>query len=141
MFSRSLQRLAAVVAVMIALASALPVDTFAQGSRYSLGLHNTSGFTIYRVFMASSDDEIWFDQLGEKVLPSGNTHTITDIPAGEYDFKFVDTDGDTCELHKVHIFSSKTWKLTKDWLLDCEFPNRTSGTGTSATNPTSTTRR
>lgn len=93
----------------------------AQGSRYSLRIENASQFAIYQIFISSSDSPYWTDQLGRNVLVSGDSFTITNVPPGEYDIRFVDQDGDSCTLAHVNIFHDTSWRLTTNWLLQCEF--------------------
>ena len=113
--------IAAILAVsMILLGSILPSPVSAQGSRYSLTIVNDSSFDIERLYVSSSDFGVWGpDQLGLRVLRSGDTFTLTGIKPGEYDIKFVDQDGDTCIL-RYQVFRNLSWRLTNSWLLGCE---------------------
>jgi hypothetical protein len=120
MFARSLSKVA-VTLTLLAVVAFVQAPMNAQGSRYSLSIHNTSGYHIYNIYMSSSESNTWIDQLGSGVLMSGDTFTISDIPPGEYDLKFVDKDGDACKLLKVNVFHNTSWNLSSQWLLGCEF--------------------
>jgi hypothetical protein len=61
------------------------------------------------------------DQLKDFVLTAGSTFTLTSIAVGEYDVKFVDEDGDACVLRHIKITDDTSWRVTTQWLLQCEF--------------------
>ena len=66
------------------------------------------------------EDNWGSDQLGNEVLDSGETFALGNIPAGEYDVKFVDEDDDECVLNDIAIINDTEWRLTTSFLLECE---------------------
>jgi len=91
-------------------------------SRYQLRITNDSEYDIYKVHMSSSEVTQWGqDYLGDRIMHSGDTLTLSDIAPGEYDVKFLDEDGDACVLSKVKMFENQSWSITTDWLLRCEW--------------------
>ncbi len=100
-------------------AAARPAEP--ASNRYSLSITNSSKYDIHRLYMSSSEDRNWGpDQLGDYILKTGQSYTITDIVPGEYDVKFVDEDGDECVLKNIQIFKNTSWELTTKWLTQCE---------------------
>jgi hypothetical protein len=91
----------------------------AAGSRYSLTIHNDSQYSIYRIYLSSSESDTWIDQLGSGILLPGHTFTITDIQSGEYDVKLEDEHGCSCRIMRVDIFENKSWKVTGEYLDSC----------------------
>ncbi|OLE51769.1 MAG: hypothetical protein AUG51_21135 [Acidobacteria bacterium 13_1_20CM_3_53_8] len=97
------------------------VKTAEAQRRYTLAVANSSKYDIHRLYMSSSEDRNWGpDQLGDYILKSGQSYTISDIVPGEYDVKFVDEDGDECVLKNIQIFKNTSWELTTKWLTQCE---------------------
>lgn len=90
--------------------------------RYWLKITNNSRYDIYQLFVSSSEEERWGpDQLGDFVLRGGGgSYTLTDIVPGEYDIRFVDEDGDKCDLRNIQIFKNTSWALTTNWLVQCQ---------------------
>lgn len=89
--------------------------------RYSLKITNNARWSILRLYMSNTETERWGpDQLGNFVLRSGDTYTITDIVPGEYDVMFVDRDGDKCALRNIQIFKNESWTITSSWLVNCQ---------------------
>lgn len=111
---------AALFALLTGLAGFFPQAVDAQ-NRYQLKIQNDSRYDIYHLYVSSSEEEHWGpDQLGDHVLESDTSYTLTDIVPGEYDIKFVDEDGDACVLRNVKIFQNTSWSLTTKWLARCE---------------------
>ena len=50
------------------------------------------------------------------MLASGETFSLGNIPAGEYDVKVVDEDDDDCVLNDIAIVNDTEWSLTTDVL-------------------------
>jgi hypothetical protein len=119
--ARTYRRL--ILGACLAVCVSWAIPAFAQASRWSLRIRNSSTFDIHRLFVSSSDFESWGpDQLGSRVLRGGGgLFTLTSIRTGEYDVKFVDEDGDACVLRRVLVTRHLTWELTNNWLLRCEF--------------------
>ncbi len=110
--------LAMSIVALAILAGALPV---AAQSSHSLRIENNTGYDIQILRVSSVSDPNWGrDILGASVLAYGSSFTVTNIPAGYYDIKFVDEDRDVCVLRNVAIFSNQNWDLTEGWLLRCE---------------------
>lgn len=92
--------------------------------RYWLKIRNDSRWNIHLLYMSSAEQEKWGpDQLGNFVLRSGGSFTITDIVPGEYDVMFVDQDRDKCVLRNVQIFKNEDWTITSPWLVKCQKGN------------------
>ena len=108
--------------VVLLLASLAPATATAQRrGHYTLVIENDSRYDIYYLYMSRTLEDDWGpDQLGDKVLSAGEMFTLENIPAGEYDVKFVDEDDDECVLNDVAIVDDTGWSLTTDFLLECE---------------------
>ena len=116
-------RLAIIAAVLFAFAAlALPVPSKAEPQRAEFMINNKSSFDIYHLFLSPEDKDTWGpDQLGEKVIHSGESYTLNDIPCGEYDIKLVDEDGDACIVEGIVMCKDHThWDLTNSELARCE---------------------
>ncbi len=116
-------RLAIIAGVLFAFgALALPVPSKAEPQRAEFMVNNKSSFDIYHMFLSPEDKDTWGpDQLGEKVIHSGESFTLNDIPCGEYDIKIVDEDGDACIVEGIVMCKDHThWDLTNSELARCE---------------------
>lgn len=116
-------RFAVAAAVLFGLAAlALPVPSKAEPQRAEFMINNKSSFDIYHMFLSPEDKDTWGpDQLGEKVIHSGESFTLNDIPCGEYDIKIVDEDGDACIVEGIVMCKDHThWDLTNSELARCE---------------------
>lgn len=116
-------RLAIIAAAVFGLAAlALPVPSKAEPQRAEFMINNKSSFDIYHMFLSPEDKDTWGpDQLGEKVIHSGESFTLNDIPCGEYDIKIVDEDGDACIVEGIVMCKDHThWDLTNSELARCE---------------------
>jgi len=95
-----------------------------EAHRYTLTITNKSIYGIYKMFVMSTEDNVWGpDQLGEgksDVLHPGEFYTLTDLSAGEYNIRFVNKAGDTCTLKNVKIMKNESWLLTTAWLDKCQ---------------------
>jgi hypothetical protein len=99
----------------------LRCEGYLRHGRHRLVIQNDSRYDVHRIHLSSSDSNSWGrDVLGATVLTSGSRHTITNIPTGRYDIKFVDEDGDQCVLKSFAVARDLAWTLTTDWLLKCE---------------------
>lgn len=109
--------LAIVPLIVIAQASVI-----AQTKRATIRLVNRSDWDIHHLYLSPVSSNKWGpDQLGEAVLESGSSFTLTDIPCAEYDIKVVDEDGDTCIIEDVALCrEDAVWNLTNEELLSCE---------------------
>lgn len=112
---------AVLLAAMLAVAAAGAAG--AARSDSDLEFVNDSSWDIYEIYLAPSEDDEWGpDQLGDDVLESGESLTLTDIPCGDYDILLVDEDGDECTLEAVDLCGdSAEWVIDDEELLSCEF--------------------
>ncbi len=107
------------VLLLAGLASA--TATAQRRGHYTLVIENESRYDIYYLYMSRTLEDNWgSDQLGSEVLDSGETFALGNIPAGEYDVKFVDEDDDECVLNDIAIINDTEWRLTTNFLLECE---------------------
>ena len=108
--------------VVLLLAGLAPATATAQRrGHYTLLIENDSRYDIYYLYMSRTLEDNWgSDQLGSEVLDSGETFALGNIPAGEYDVKFVDEDDDACVLSDIAIIDDTEWRLTTNFLLECE---------------------
>ena len=90
-------------------------------NRYSIRIKNNSRWDIRRIYMSNAETNNWGpDQLGDDVLRTGGTFTLSNIRPAEYDIMFVDQDNDKCVLRNVPIFENKDWAISSDWLVKCQ---------------------
>ena len=108
--------------VVLLLAGLAPATATAQRrDHYTLFIENDSRYDIYYLYMSRTLEDNWgSDQLGSEVLDSGETFALGNIPAGEYDVKFVDEDDDECVLNDIAIINDTEWRLTTNFLMECE---------------------
>jgi hypothetical protein len=94
----------------------------AAGRKSNVTIRNKSKWDIHHFFLSSSENDEWGpDQLGDDVLESGGSFTLTGIPCDEYDVQLVDEDDDECVVEAVDICGSNdSWVITNDDLLGCE---------------------
>jgi hypothetical protein len=111
------------IVALVALAFVLfaPVDASAADTA-TVRILNKSKWDIHHFYLSSTDTEDWGpDQLGDDVLESGSSFTLTDIECDMWDIKVVDEDGDECEIRNVALCDEDAvWKITDDELLECE---------------------
>ena len=87
----------------------------------SLTLENTSKWEIHELYFSDTDEEEWGpDQLGDEVIETGDSFTLTKIGKGNYDVKIVDEDGDSCVVSDVDFTSSEHFTITDKILLGCQ---------------------
>ena len=104
--------------VVLLLAGLAPATATAQRrGHYTLLIENDSRYDIYHLYMSHTIENNWGpDQLGSEALGSGETFSLGNIPAGEYDVKVVDEDDDDCVLNDIAIVNDTEWSLTTDIL-------------------------
>jgi hypothetical protein len=113
-------RHALVVAVFAIVAVSFSMPASAASS---IKVHNKSKWEIHHMYLSptSEKDEWGPDQLGEAVIKTGGTFTLTDIVCNKYDIKIVDEDGDECVVSAVALCDdAATWTITDERLLKCE---------------------
>jgi hypothetical protein len=94
----------------------------AESTGYSVTVDNASSFGIYQLYLSPANSNSWGpDFLGRYALLPGYNATTVRIPAGTYDLKLVDQDGDSCVVPNVYIGQRTNWRITDTWLLNCEF--------------------
>jgi hypothetical protein len=111
---------AAVFFVMTALM--LPLPSRAEQQRAEFMINNKSDWDIHHMYLSPEDKDTWGpDQLGDKVIASGESFTLKNIPCGEYDIKIVDDDGDDCIIQGVVMCKDHThWDITNKELAQCQ---------------------
>ena len=84
-------------------------------------ISNASEWNLDHLYMSSVDQDEWgADQLGDAVIGTGESFTLTGVPCASYDVKLVDDDGDECEVADVDICGDGGWEITSDDLLACQ---------------------
>jgi len=88
----------------------------------SATLINDSSFDIYALFISPTHSNRWGpDQLGDEVLETGYSFTVSGLPCGDYDIKLVDEDRDVCVVEGVYLCGAEGESvLTDEELLDCQ---------------------
>jgi hypothetical protein len=88
----------------------------------SVEIQNSSDWSLVHFHLSPADEEDWGpDQLGDAVVGTGDSFTLTGIPCDTYDVKLVDEDGDECVVPGVDICGDdQGWEITSDDLLECE---------------------
>lgn len=108
------------------LAGALMLCMFAgdasAAKKSDVTVNNESEWAINHFYLSPIDEEEWGpDQLGDEVIGSGESFTLTNVPCDSYDVKLIDEDGDECVVSEVDICGSDDeWVITDDDLLECE---------------------
>ena len=104
------------------LAAALPAAAFAADKQSDVKITNDTDWEIHHFYLSSTDDEAWGpDQLGDDVIGTGDSFTLTAIPCDEYDVKLVDEEGDECVVGAVDICGKgEEWVLTSKDLVECQ---------------------
>lgn len=107
----------AVVALLL-----LAVFTAASAASSKVKIVNKSSWDIHELYLSSVDDDEWGpDQLGQHVIESGGSFTLTGIPCDEYDIQLVDEDGDQCVVGGVGLCGDReNWVITNNDLLQCQ---------------------
>lgn len=109
------------VAALAAGVFAFATTALADGN--TLKIVNSSGKTIYHLYMSDSSDNHWGpDQLGNSesdTIEPGGTFTLTDIDSGSYDIKLATKGGTECEVDDVEFDADYRWTVTNDMLSDC----------------------
>jgi hypothetical protein len=99
--------------------AALLVSAAAQAAS-SVTIKNKSDWVIMEFYLAPADTDEWGpDQLGEGVIGTGDTFTVTDVPCDSYDVRLVDEAEDVCIVTEVDICADGGWVISNDDLIDC----------------------
>lgn len=87
----------------------------------SLTIENKSEWEVHELYFAPANETTWGeDQLGDDVIETGASFTLTKIAKDDYDVKIVDEDGDSCILEDVDFRVSEVFVLTDKILLGCQ---------------------
>jgi hypothetical protein len=107
---------------LVLLAVAATSTSLAAGKKADVELTNRSDWAIHHLYLSSVDEESWGpDQLGDEVLGTGDTFTLTAVPCDAYDVKLVDEDGDECVIGEVDVCGrDEAWVITSKDLLACQ---------------------
>lgn len=83
---------------------------------------NDSWWEIYEFYLSPADDYDWGDdQLGDEIIETGDSFTLTGIPCDDYDVKLIDEDDDECIIEDVEICDgSGRWEIGTLDLLACQ---------------------
>ncbi len=98
-----------------ALLALVAIGLFASVSAATIEVYNdTGGWDIWYIYISSSYDDYWGDDwLGNEILYDGGS-VAYDLPAGVYDLKLVDEDGDEYIRYGVDIDDYYYWPVTLD---------------------------
>lgn len=88
----------------------------------TVSLHNESSWVITELYLSAVDVQEWGpDQLGDKVIGSGEQYRLSDVPCDVYDVRLVDEDGDVCIVGGVKMCGADSaWTIGDDDLLNCQ---------------------
>ena len=114
-------RLYAALATLGLLCTAAPAIQ-AAGKTATVAIHNTSDWKLDHLYLSPTDEAEWgADQLGDKVIASGEKFTLSGIPCNTWDVKVVDQDGDECVIEAVDLCKDNSqWTITSKDLLACQ---------------------
>ena len=103
-------------------AVALLIPVAAQAQKSNVVIKNKSDWEIHQFFLSPVETDKWGpDQLGEQVISTGGTFTLTGVPCDSYDVLLVDEDGDECVVSEVDICGdNQGWIISNDDLLACQ---------------------
>lgn len=104
-----------------ALMCSLTPGSEAAGKTATVTIHNKSEWKLDHLYLSPADESEWGpDQLGEKVIKSGEKFTLTGIPCNSWDIKVVDEDGDECVIEAVDLCKDDSqWTITNKELVSC----------------------
>jgi hypothetical protein len=114
-------RIALALGAILSIGAALPVAQ-ADSKHSKVTIINQSDWQLDHFYMAPADKTDWGpDQLGDKVIGTGERFTLSDIPCDIWDIKVVDEDGDECVIESVDLCKDNAeWKITSKALLACQ---------------------
>ena len=100
--------------------AALLIPAAAQAQKSNVTIKNRSDWSIMEFYLAPVDTDEWGpDQLGEGVIGTGDTFTLTGVPCDAYDVRLVDEAEDVCIVTEVDICADGGWVISNDDLIDC----------------------
>jgi hypothetical protein len=108
--------------IVLALVTTAPLAAITPPRKASIKVINQSRWAIHHLFLAPRTNHEWgVDQLGEEVIRTGQSFTLTDIECDLYDIRIVDEDGDECILERQDLCGeASTWKITNRGLRACK---------------------
>jgi hypothetical protein len=106
----------------IALLVALTPAAEAAGRTATVTIHNKSDWRLDHFYLSPAEETNWGpDQLGNKVIGSGEKFMLTGIPCNTWDVKLVDEEGDECVVEGVDLCKDDAqWTITSKALLACQ---------------------
>lgn len=115
----SIRNIAALAAVAL-LCSLAPAAQAADTA--TVTIHNKSDWKLDHFYLSPAAESEWGpDQLGEKVIGTGEKFTLTGVPCNTWDIKVIDEDGDECVIEKVDLCKDNSqWTVTNKELLACQ---------------------
>ena len=113
------RRLVFACIALVALA-AMPLITSARSSN-SISIVNNSNREIRHVYLTTVGSDTWSDsQLGDSVIASGHSFTISDVSCAQDQIKVIGEDENGCFLSAVVACGGNaTWTITNDTAADC----------------------
>ena len=112
--------LAALAALALLCTTAPAVE--AAGKTATVVINNKSDWKLDHLYLSPTAESEWGpDQLGDKVIATGDKFTLTGIPCNIWDIKVTDEDGDECVIEKVDLCKDDSqWTITSKDLLACQ---------------------
>ena len=90
-------------------------------SGVAINFVNKTDWKIHNIFLSPTKQNSWGeDQLQDKLIETNSSFNLHGIPAGKYDVKIVDEDGDECVISAVKIAADETVDLTNEDLVGCQ---------------------
>jgi hypothetical protein len=85
----------------------------AQPAPYTVMITNASSNEIHRLYISLSGAQSWGpDRLGASILHRGESRSLGDFPAGQYDLLIVDAGGHECVMRNLSVPSGRPWSIT-----------------------------
>jgi hypothetical protein len=100
---------------------ALPLLSNARARAGSVNVVNNSTREIIHVYLSSADQDDWGpNQLGDAIISSGQSFTISNVSCNAPQIKVVAEDRDGCFLSAVvNCGEAATWSITNETAADC----------------------
>lgn len=85
-------------------------------------ISNDSDWELHEFYVSAVGENEWGeDQLGDDVIGTGETFTLSNVPCDTYDIRLVDEDGDECVVADADICGKGGgWHVTSEDLLSCQ---------------------
>ena len=111
-----------VVVGCILAAQLLALPAWGADTTSNVTVKNRSDWEVHELYLSPTSEDEWGpDQLGEEVLGTGDSITLTNVPCNVWDVMVVDEDGDECVIEQVELCAHEAvWNLTNEELLSCE---------------------